>query len=192
VLPGFAILVAERDLLVRNAYNPIVAERYPKDVGGKVAERGVSAAHGAAIHDPRLVPCVRAHGGIQGRLPQCRLKLRTKEQRQRLHVDQEATIADLYWLRVSSGSISHTDNESSQYRTFLHNHAHEIWACDFLPVTDVLFRPLYAFVIVQVSSRKIMHVGVTRHPTDAWTAQQVREATPFDEGPTYLVRDNDA
>jgi hypothetical protein len=34
-------------------------------------------------------------------------------------------------------------------------------------------------------------VGVTRHPTDAWVAQGLREATPFDERPRYLIRDND-
>ena len=36
------------------------------------------------------------------------------------------------------------------------------------------------------------HVGVTRHPTDAWVAQQLREATPFDQRPAYLLRDNDS
>ncbi len=38
----------------------------------------------------------------------------------------------------------------------------------------------------------MVHVGVTRHPTDAWVAQQLREATPFDTHPTYLIRDNDS
>ena len=38
----------------------------------------------------------------------------------------------------------------------------------------------------------MVHVGVTRHPTDAWVAQQLREATPFDQRPTYLLRDNDS
>ena len=33
--------------------------------------------------------------------------------------------------------------------------------------------------------------GVTRNPTDAWLAQQLREATPFGDGPRYLIRDND-
>jgi len=28
-------------------------------------------------------------------------------------------------------------------------------------------------------------------PTDAWVAQQLREATPFDQRPRYLIRDND-
>jgi putative transposase len=32
---------------------------------------------------------------------------------------------------------------------------------------------------------------VTRHPADAWIAQQLREATPFQQGPKYLIRDND-
>ncbi len=77
------------------------------------------------------------------------------------------------------------------WATFLRNHGHEIWACDFLPVTDLLFRPLYAFVVIALGSRRIVHVGVTRHPTDAWVAQQLREATPFGQGPTHLLRDND-
>ena len=37
----------------------------------------------------------------------------------------------------------------------------------------------------------MVHVGVTRHPTAAWVAQQLREATPFGQHPTYLIRDND-
>ena len=32
---------------------------------------------------------------------------------------------------------------------------------------------------------------VTRHPTDEWAAQQLREATPYGERPLFLVRDND-
>jgi putative transposase len=32
---------------------------------------------------------------------------------------------------------------------------------------------------------------VTRSPTDRWVAQQLREATPYGQTPTYLIRDND-
>jgi transposase InsO family protein len=32
---------------------------------------------------------------------------------------------------------------------------------------------------------------VTRSPTDVWTAQQLREATPYGQGPKYLIRDHD-
>jgi len=78
------------------------------------------------------------------------------------------------------------------WATFLRNHAGAIWACDFLPVTDLTCRPLYAFFVIALETRRVVHVGVTRHPTDAWVAQQRREATPFDQRPRSLIRDNDA
>jgi len=78
------------------------------------------------------------------------------------------------------------------WATFLSTHAHEIWACDFLPVIDVGFRTLYAFFIVELGSRRVVHVGVMREPTDAWVAQQLREATPLGIKPRFLIRDNDS
>jgi putative transposase len=77
------------------------------------------------------------------------------------------------------------------WKTFLRNHAAEIWACDFLQVTDLFFRPLFAFFIIELKSRKIIQVNATRSPTDPWVAQQLREATPYGQTPTYLIRDND-
>ena len=74
---------------------------------------------------------------------------------------------------------------------FLENHTDEIWACDFLQLYDGLFRPIFAFFIVRHGTREVVHVGVTRTPTDRWAAQQLREATPFGEGPRFLIRDND-
>jgi len=59
-------------------------------------------------------------------------------------------------------------------------------------VIDIRFRQLYAFFIIELGSRRVVHCCVTRHPTDAWVAQQLREATPFDTQPTYLIRDNDS
>jgi putative transposase len=61
-----------------------------------------------------------------------------------------------------------------------------------LQVTDLFFRPLFAFFMIELKSRKVIHVGVTRSPTDAWVAQQLREATPYGQGPKYLIRDNDS
>jgi transposase InsO family protein len=78
------------------------------------------------------------------------------------------------------------------WATFLANHGHDIWAADFLPVTDLLFRQMYAFFVIEIASRRVVHVGVTRHPTDAWVAQQLREATPFGRHPKHLVVDNDS
>src|SRR5262249_21225390 len=78
------------------------------------------------------------------------------------------------------------------WRTFLRNHGAETWACDFLQLTDLLFRPVFAFFIVELGSRRVMHVGVTRSPTSAWAAQQLREATPEGTGPRFLIHDRDA
>jgi hypothetical protein len=47
------------------------------------------------------------------------------------------------------------------------------------------------FVIIEAGSRRVVNFGVTGHPTDRWIAQQLREATPFGEGPRFLIRDND-
>ncbi len=77
------------------------------------------------------------------------------------------------------------------WATFLHNHAHDIWAADFVQLTDLLFRPIYAFFVVELASRRVVHVGVTRHPGDAWVAQQLREVTPFGDHPKHLITDND-
>jgi transposase InsO family protein len=78
------------------------------------------------------------------------------------------------------------------WATFLRTHGPEIWACDFLQLTDLLFRPVFAFFIVELESRRVVHVGVTRSPSDAWVAQQLREATPEGIGPRYLIHDHDA
>jgi len=80
---------------------------------------------------------------------------------------------------------------SQTWATFLRNHAREIWACDFLQTYNVFFGTVFVFVIIELGSRRLVHFGVTRNPTDARLAQQLREATPFGKGPRYLIRDND-
>jgi len=61
-----------------------------------------------------------------------------------------------------------------------------------LQVTDLFFRSLFAFFIIELRSRKVVHAGVTRSPTDAWTAEPLREATPYGHTPKYLIRDHDS
>jgi len=39
-----------------------------------------------------------------------------------------------------------------QWATFLRNHAGEIWACDFLQITDLFFRSFFAFFIIDLKS----------------------------------------
>jgi putative transposase len=77
------------------------------------------------------------------------------------------------------------------WATFLRNHADRTWACDFIQTYDVLFRQIYAFFIVHVSSRLVIHVAATRNPTHAWTAQQLRNALMTTDPPAVLFRDRD-
>ncbi len=77
------------------------------------------------------------------------------------------------------------------WSTFLKTQGQGIWACDFLPVVTLFFQTLYAFVIVHVGSRRVVHVNATAHPTDDWIAQQLRDATPFGETAKHLICDND-
>jgi putative transposase len=72
-------------------------------------------------------------------------------------------------LRVAKRTIqkyrhqARTPRHTGQtWRTFLHNYATDIWACNFLPVTDLLFRQLYAFFIVELGSRRVVHHSRSR------------------------------
>ena len=80
---------------------------------------------------------------------------------------------------------------SPSWSTFLRTHASQIWACDFLPVLDLFFRPIFLFFVLELSSRRVVHFGVTRQPTDEWVAPQLREATPVGQAPRFLIRDRD-
>ena len=62
---------------------------------------------------------------------------------------------------------------------------------DFFTVPTIRFQVLYVFLVLAHDRRRIVHFNVTSHPTAAWTAQPLREAFPFDQAPTYLLRDRD-
>jgi transposase InsO family protein len=82
-------------------------------------------------------------------------------------------------------------SSSQNWATFLKNQVGNTWACDFTVVNDWMFRQWYVFVVIELKTRRIIHTGVTKYPTDEWTAQQLREATPWGKGPKYLIRDRD-
>ena len=53
------------------------------------------------------------------------------------------------------------------------------------------FRTFYVFVLISHDRRRLVHWNVTRHPTQAWVWQQIREATPWGVHPRFLIRDRD-
>jgi hypothetical protein len=78
------------------------------------------------------------------------------------------------------------------WRTFLTNHLAQTAAIDFFTVPTATFRVLFVLVVLSHERRRVLHFGVTEHPTQEWTVQQMREAFPWDEAPRFVLRDRDA
>ena len=85
-----------------------------------------------------------------------------------------------------------TTPPSQSSRTFLANHVQQIAAADFFVIPTATCRLLFVLVILAHERRRVVHVAVTDHPTAAWTAQQLREAFPWNEAPRYVLRDRDS
>jgi putative transposase len=81
---------------------------------------------------------------------------------------------------------------SERWSTFIRNHSDGLLAMDFAVERTLLGGILYVLVVMEIGSRRILHVNVTAHPTAEWTAQQLRDAISGDHGYTHLIHDNDA
>jgi putative transposase len=82
------------------------------------------------------------------------------------------------------------------WREFCRAQARTMLACDLFHVDTVLLRRIYVFFAIDVGSRRVHLLGVTRHPTGDWVTQQARNLVmALDEAGQpmkFLVRDRDA
>jgi transposase InsO family protein len=90
-------------------------------------------------------------------------------------------------LRPSRGG-----RPAQRWATFVRNHAQAVLACDFFIAVTARFRVLYVFVVLDVSTRRIVHWNVTEHPTAARTIQQCRAVITGETAHRFLIHDRDA
>jgi len=91
----------------------------------------------------------------------------------------------IFVLRVVGvGQIAHGTQR-------VEHHVKILVSVDFFTVPTIRFQVLFVFLVLAHERRRILHFGVTAHPTAEWTAQQLRDAFPWDTAPCYLLRDRD-
>ena len=87
--------------------------------------------------------------------------------------------------------VEGTGRPNSTWRSFLARNASDIWAMDFTTERLWNFEVRYVLVVIALDTRRVVDYAATALPTLAWVKQQLREAMPWEQGPRFLIHDND-
>jgi len=60
---------------------------------------------------------------------------------------------------------------------------------DFFTVPALTFGMIHCLFVISHDRRRLLHFGITRHPTSAWVSHQLRETFPYDSASKYLIFD---
>jgi putative transposase len=105
--------------------------------------------------------------------------------------------ASTVWQILHDAGIGPAPRRSGPtWRQFLTSQAQAVLAVDFVHVDTVVLKRIYALIAVEHGSRRAHLIGVSAHPTGAWTTQAARNLLMdlADRVPTimFLLRDRDS
>jgi hypothetical protein len=81
-------------------------------------------------------------------------------------------------------------DDRQPWTTFIKNYGREIFTCDFLTQHTAFFAVISVFVVMELGTRRIVHINVTQHPSLPWVKRQILHISVFDSSPGFILHDN--